>query len=973
MGPASISRGHRQWNTWKRWSIGLGIGIIVTLVRPVPILAQNFREDMDSAQAYLNRNSCAEALPFASRAAEKALAAYGDQDTAVASTWRLLAIVLHCMGILPPADSLYRRALAIRETVLGTDHFETWLLRTEIASNFSVRERMEELERFISPPLQPYLQGKPVDWHVIVACLTSLAGAKYSLGRLDEAEQVIRLGLKGLDSLGFTNDYGMATTIAVGGWLLIDLGKAQEAEQLLSHWIPRLEASGAVPIYVARLYCNLGEALHALGRVLDAEKAYLRSRAMFLAFFGPEFEDPTVLANLGVLYLGMHRYAEAETFLRSSIALMLPNSSERGRQYGNLAGVLQAQGRFSEAEEACREALAIQRRCFGRQDHYLISRTLFRLGTFLYRQGRYREADSVLCEAWSIGEKTLPPGDDRLGRYSLWWGRASCEVGHQERADSLMHLALDLHLAHLHANWATLTEREKNQFIGTYRTTLEGALAHACRRTPASAAMTGALYDAVLAGKALIQHSTRMVQAHIQRSGDTVLLGRFQEWTSLKNRLAWMSRKGLRHSREADSLAMHANSLEKTLTLASRAFASALIPSATTWQQVQARLGPRDGAVEILRFRDVDSTWKEPIRYAALVLRGDRTDAPMLISLGPGDSLENGWYSDYRRLQTPPHSGEDEEHARLRSLSWQRYWAPLHDAVRGLRRVTMAPDGVYHLVSLDILAPEGGRFVGEDLALRRRTSTRTLLDPAPSLAHQRSALLIGAPDFGVIGPKLENPSPSGAWIPLRHSAEEVKSIANLLRSRHWNVRLLTGAEATETAVFATTTPGLLHLSTHGYFREDTNRVEDPVLREIVSNAQYHEAYLQSGVVFAGANEDREDPANDGTLTAWEASSLNLTETALVVLSACETGQGSVRTGEGVYGLQRGFLLAGARAVLMSLWKVEDGITRELMIAFYSAWLRTGDASSSLREAVRVLRRARPWLSPADWGGFVVVE
>ncbi len=971
MGSVSMSRGRRHFNSRKRWELGLGIGLFVVLSYPFPIHAQNYRADMDSAQSYLNKNSCAEALPFASRAAEKALAAHGDRDTATASAWRLLASVLNCLGTLPPADSLYRRALAIRETVFGTDHFETWLLRSEMASNFSVRERMKELDRFLSPPLRPYLDGKPADHHVIVACLTLLAGAKYGLGRLDEAEQVMRLGLKGLDSLGYTNDYGIFTTIATGGWLFIDLGKAQEAEQLLSSWITRLEASGAVPAYVARLYSNLGEALHALGRVLDAEKAYLRARAMFLAAVGPEFEDPTVLANLGVLYLGMHRYVESETFLRASIALMLPNTSEIGRQYGNLSAALQAQGRFREAEEACREALAIQRRSFGDRDHYLISRTLFRLGTFLYRQGRYPEADSILGAARTMGQKTLPPGDDRLGRYSLWWAQTSREVGRMARADSLMHLALDLQLAHLHANWATLTEKEKNQFIGTFRTTLEGALAHACRRTPPSPDMTGALYDAVLAGKALIQYSTRMVQSHIQRSGDTMLLRRFQEWTALKNRLAWMDRRGRRGTREMDSLAQLANGLEKSLTLESRAFASALAPRAITWQQVRSRLDPHAGAVEILRFRDVDNAWREHTRYAALVLRGDREGAPVLVPLAPGDSLENGWYTDYTRLQTPPRSGEDGEYARLRSLSWQRYWAPLHDAVQGLRRVTIAPDGVYHLVSLDILAPEGGRFVGEDLEVRRTTSTRTLLDSASTREPRRTALLIGAPDFGGRGPISENASRS-AWSPLRHSAEEVQDIAALLRKRRWEVRVLTGAEATETAV-ASSSPGLLHVSTHGYFREDTSRVEDPVLRELVSSAQYHEAYLQSGVVFAGANEDREDPANDGTLTALEASSLNLTETALVVLSACETGRGSVRTGEGVYGLQRGFLLAGARAVLMSLWKVEDGITRELMASFYAAWLRTHDASASLREAIRVLRRARPWLSPADWGGFVVVE
>lgn len=192
--------------------------------------------------------------------------------------------------------------------------------------------------------------------------------------------------------------------------------------------------------------------------------------------------------------------------------------------------------------------------------------------------------------------------------------------------------------------------------------------------------------------------------------------------------------------------------------------------------------------------------------------------------------------------------------------------------------------------------------------------------------------------------------------------------------------LLLGDRASETALKALHGPAVLHLATHGFFATDASVSLD--LRNFESSQSLVDPtktpMLRAGLALAGANRPHAAGSDDGVLTALEASSLDLEGTKLVVLSACGTGLGDASPGEGVYGLRRAFTLAGAETLVMSLWRVPDSATRDLMESFYSE-LRAGSAPSAAMRKValamlvegRANRRTSNRAHPRFWAGFIV--
>jgi CHAT domain-containing protein len=197
-----------------------------------------------------------------------------------------------------------------------------------------------------------------------------------------------------------------------------------------------------------------------------------------------------------------------------------------------------------------------------------------------------------------------------------------------------------------------------------------------------------------------------------------------------------------------------------------------------------------------------------------------------------------------------------------------------------------------------------------------------------------------------------------------------------LKSLNLTTTTLYGVDATETKIKAIKSPNILHIATHGYFLADVSKMETNKVLGIDISVAKENPLLRSGLLLANCDNVfdenyRATGPDNGVLTAYEAMSLNLDKTDLVVLSACETGLGSVKQGEGVYGLQRAFLIAGAKSIIMSLWSVSDEATMELMTNFYSNYAKTGNKQVAFVDAQKKLKTK--YKDPFYWSAFVMLN
>jgi CHAT domain-containing protein len=277
----------------------------------------------------------------------------------------------------------------------------------------------------------------------------------------------------------------------------------------------------------------------------------------------------------------------------------------------------------------------------------------------------------------------------------------------------------------------------------------------------------------------------------------------------------------------------------------------------------------------------------------------------------------------------------------------ERVFQPLRGAIGDASRLLVSPDGALNLVPFEALVDEHGRYAIERYAISYLTSGRDLLRMQARRASRGLPVVFADPAFGEPGQ-----ASARYFAPLAVTAEEARAISDLFP----DAVTFTGTHATKAALQHVVAPRILHIASHGFFLEETEgQPQNPLLR--------------SGIALAGANLAR-DSQDDGILTALEAAQLNLWGTRLVTLSACNTGVGEVRNGEGVYGLRRAFVLAGAESVVMSLWPVSDAITREIMVAYYRglrAGLGRGDA---LRNAKLAMLKVAGEQHPFYWASFI---
>ena len=542
--------------------------------------------------------------------------------------------------------------------------------------------------------------------------------------------------------------------------------------------------------------------------------------------------------------------------------------------------------------------------------------------------------------------------------------------------------ALEAHQERLIKSFPTMSEKEKELYYNHLSADfdylnfvlLEGAIQ--------SEELRKKLFDNQLQTKALILSATLAVRDRIAQSSDIQLKKDYDEWRELREQLAILKpRTDVNNVKEVNELKLleaEATQLEKELTIASADFKTVFESKQPNWLDVQKTLKPEEVVVEIIR-----SEYKGIVRYGALIVR-EGAKAPELVILPESERLDSRYLNYYRnaiRSKT-----EDE-------FSYDVFWKPIAEKLGRVKRVYFSPDGVYNQINLKTLRnPTVGSYVADDFELKLVTTSRELTMKDFGARNSGDPVLLGRPEYEFEGlPDEVNPDSTeltrgalrtyfrgGSFADLPGTEKEVTAIKKVLDDLGVRTSLLMGDEASEKYVKSLANPRILHLATHGFFIPDDSDDESDLMLESLLGESFHvnansDPMLRSGLVLAGASnylKGQNIGGEDGLLTAFEVVKMDLRGTDLVVLSACETGLGEIRSGQGVYGLQRAIKVAGAKSILMSLWKVSDEATQELMTHFYAELAKTNDVGQAFDIAQGLLRTKFP--HPYYWGAFVLV-
>jgi CHAT domain-containing protein len=515
-------------------------------------------------------------------------------------------------------------------------------------------------------------------------------------------------------------------------------------------------------------------------------------------------------------------------------------------------------------------------------------------------------------------------------------------------------------------NFQYFTENEKREFFKNYTHELERYYSLLLQLTENGRDQTGELLNKILQTKGLILDATREQERQLRKIKDKVTLAQIAEIKRLRDRLAIFNGQ-LSGSNQAmmDSV----NRLSIRIADLERAVNLKLVPinilKNISWQDVQARLKKGEVYLEILRLQRDNFEFDKPqVQYWAFVIKPGEAK-PGFFQIAAGEAFEGRSLRNYQnRLRNQL---EDME-------SYNLYWRNISDQMRGAITAIISADGVYHVVNpVALQNPATGKFVLDEVEVKRVSTGRDLLSTEVAPAQNKMIVLVGNPQFDMSRKQGANVYRSNAVVPveanettrsgimaLPGTKKEIELIEQEATSDGFISEMLTGAAANESNVKKLKSPAVLHLATHGEFNQ-------------LSTA---DTYLKSKLILAGAADPEPLKVTDftlyedGFLTAYEVTQLELSETRLVVLSACETGLGEIQSGEGVWGLQRAFQLAGAKTVMGSLWKISDEATVTYMEAFYKEYLTAKDVYQAYQAAMLATRKH--YLHPYYWGAFTLV-
>jgi len=869
-----------------------------------------------------------------------------------------LALVYDSIGDYEQAEALYKKAIEICRKSLGKNHPDYAVSLNNLAEIYSSVGDYRKAAKLQKEALEIIRKSLGKDHPNYATSLNNLALVFDSIGDYEQAEALYE------ESLEITGR---------------SLGKDH-------------------PDYAASL-SNLASIYYSNGDYEKAERLYKEALEIIGKASGKD--DPNYAAamnNLAVVYDSIGDYEKAERLQKEDLEITRKSLGKDHPDYAtslnNLASIFCSIGNFAKAAKLQKEALEIRGRSLGK-DHPDYATSLNNLASLYILFGDYKIAERLYNKALEIVLESL--GGDHPD-VSTTMSNLALVYYAKNRTDKAFYSikrAIKIDDKMIRNVFSIANEKQKLAYIGVIQDKLDilfsVVLSH---QTPSRVRFA---FDSMLRRKGIVTELLAMQREQLLAKKNPHLKSEFEELSHIRNMMMRRHQEDrtprdlARTQEEIEELDKRRESLEKELSRRIPEYAIERRIAAVDAVGVSKLLRKGSALVEFVRFYEYGikltesgkrNLLGEDPRYSAFICRKDAPNKLEMIDLGGADVID-GAIADLRKVMIGEKgseqdsgivSGKDDPKTMLEQLILRK----IESSFEGCKEVVICPDGQLNFLPFEILRCKDGKMLIDNHIVSYLGTGRDLLRVKRNVKKQHGPpKVIADPDFNLTVDRKGEKETKETHCRRSREFEKGKNIVTELPATKFegkfiasllNVKPMMRGDALEGKIRKMLSPRILHIATHGFFFQDNdwNEISKAGRMDFGSNlerlaAKLENPLLRSGLVLAGYNTYQRggglpSEAEDGTLTALDVSEMDLSGTELVVLSACGTGLGDIRVGEGVFGLRRTFALAGAKTLIVSLWPVDDLATMLLMNRFYGNLLkRKMPKAESLREAQLYLR------------------
>ncbi len=915
-----------------------------------------------------------EANRLLSKAKDIAQIKYDNTDVVYANELIHLAKLLIKLGDYERAEANVNEALPIYELKKNREDknipYQINALETQ-AKLLGIKGLFDEAEDNLSRTRKMILRAKiPVSNEL--SSMEELSSLFIQLGRYSQAEDLLRKVIPEYERLYSKESLRLIDPLINQSRLLLAKGDYTEADKIAQRaYAIAKKTYGNNSTKTAATQRLMADIYYQLGDFDKAIDNYQNALASLERQFGRNHVDVgRILSQLALaqFYGGTDKaIVEKNMFeARDIVANKLgKDNPQYAEQLKNLAVLYISKKQYDLAFNSLTIAASIWQQKTGSKRNINAASIYQLTGDVYYQMKNFPKAEEFYNKSKGLYESFFSSSHPEYVKLLSRLSRVYYMTKDYKRARQNIEQALTNYDNFIKKFFPALSEREKARYWNTIKSDFEFYNTLALGKIEEFRDLSDQVYNYQLLTKAILLNSSIKIRERIMNSTNEELKTLFAEWLRKKELLTLslsMSPQQLAENEiDPNALNQEVEKLERTLSQQSELFGQGFESKKITFEDVKKSLKPNEVAIEMVRFRYFDHNFTDSVIYAAIYIRPDMKK-PASILLANGRNMEGRAFRLYRNSII--NEIEDNQ-------SYYVYWEPIHKALGQTATIYLSADGIYNQINLETLLMPDGKYVLDNSNIVLISNTRDLylrkVKSAPRADNRAS--MFGNPAFYVASSLAEAPIPQ-----LPGTEREISQLNYLLRQKGWKTEDYLEVQATEERIKQLNNPRVFHVATHGFFKPVT---EVDALAEMEGSeaALSQNPLLRTGLLLTGAGDllaqtEYNFNLDNGILTAYEAMNLNLDQTDLVVLSACETGLGEVEAGEGVFGLQRAFLVAGAKVLIMSMFKVDDEATQKLMLKFYQKWLNSGKMRDSFVEAKKELRNEYP--QPIYWGAFLMI-